>query len=576
MRSLTPRTRQSGVFDKISPVDRGNVIAIWVQANLEARVLNKKQLFPLILILFLTFETTGNADAISAASLNTPKIVIIEFHGLNKDIIQDNLASLPHFRELIHGAGGKQNYIQLSNVFTTIPAASVPACTSMYTGLHPQNTGVVSTIWFDRKSTKVRTMISYGQQRINRILTQNNVKTLFDYVGAAGKTSLNTMLMIDKGADWSIKSGLFFWGNALTVAILKNQKWFPDPWYMDHKTISGALTGHLFSYHKSLSGLLKKKGAIPDVTVIQLLGTDIMSHHPGASLTKQNATIDEIQQQYAENVLDPQMGRLIRFFKTNGIYENTIFFLVSQQGSIKIEKHIPDRIVAACLKPAFKLPGPSKDNHSSEAVVMPGACTKEIYLKNRETGNWLHPPRLLAEVKTAIDLLMDDNTITESINAMVVRQYPGERDEGIVENDFWWGFDWQSYQNGSRSDKAFFKALLPLKSGLRHFELKDYISEGLTRQYTRETAPDIKLINKKGYYFELDFKKYGHHGSYYPEDTVLSFWIAGPGLNAMIPQRHTITSATSTLDLIPMVAYLLDIQQPIGIDGRNPLAGLRP
>ena len=87
----------------------------------------------------------------------------------------------------------------------------------------------------------------------------------------------------------------------------------------------------------------------------------------------------------------------------------------------------------------------------------------------------------------------------------------------------------------------------------------------MNRQYTRETAPDIKLINKKGYYFEVDFTKYGHHGSYYPEDTILSFWIAGPGLNAIIPQRHTIASATSTLDLIPMVTYLLDMPQPVGL-----------
>ena len=539
-------------------------------------MLNLKQIIPLILILFLIFQATGKAGRTFAAGLDTPKIVIIEFHGLNKNIIQNNLASLPHFKELIQGAGGEQNYIHLSNVFTTIPAASVPACTSMYTGLHPQNTGVVSTIWFDRKSTKVRTMISYGQQRINHILTQNNVKTLFEYVGAAGKTSLSAMLMIDKGTDWSIKTGLFFWGNASTVAVLKNRKWFPDPWYIDHKTISGALTGHLFAYHKSLSGLLKEKGTIPDVTVIQLLGTDIMSHFPEASLTDQNASMDEIQRRYAQKVLDPEMGRLMRFFKTNKIYKNMIFFLVSQQGSIKIEKHIADTVVAACLKPGFNLPGPSIRHHRSEAVVMPGACTKEIYLKNRHTVNWLHPPGLLTDVKPAIDLLMDDETIQDCVNAMVIRQYPGERNEGIVENDAWWGFDRQSYQNGSRSDSSFLKALLSLKAGLHQFELKDYISKGLTRQYTRETAPDIKLINKKGYYFEVDFTKYGHHGSYYPEDTVLSFWIAGPGLNTIIPERHTIASVASTLDLIPMVAYLLDIQQPIGIDGRNPLAGLRP
>lgn len=536
----------------------------------------KKQTILFILIMFQFSQITGWADRAFAADPGGPKIVIIEFHGLNNKIIENNLTSLPHFRELIRGKDGRQNYIHLSNVFTTIPAASVPACTSMYTGLHPQNTGVVSTIWFDRRSTKVRTMISYGQQRINNILTQNKVKTLFEYLGAAGKTSLNTMLMIDKGANWSIKTGLFFWGNASAVAILKNRNWFPDPWYMDHKAISAALTGHLFAYPKSLSGLWKEKVIIPDVTVIQLLGTDIMSHFPEASLSSRNATMNEIQSRYAQEVLDPQIARLLHFFKKNEIYENMIFFLVSQQGSIKIEKHIPDTVVAACLKQEFKLPGPSRDHRHSEAVVMPGACTKEIYLKNRHTGNWLHPPRLLADVKPAMDLLMDDDTLQDCVNALVIRQYPGERDEGLVENGAWWGFDWQSYQNGPRSDSTFLTALLPLKTGFRHFELQDYVSEGLTRQYTRETTPDIKLINKKGVYFEVDFTKYGHHGSYYPEDTVLSFWIAGPGLNAIIPRRHTIASATSTLDLIPMVAYLLDIEQPAGIDGRNPLDGLKP
>jgi len=446
----------------------------------------------------------------------------------------------------------------------------------MYTGLHPQNTGVVSTIWFDRRSMKVRTMISYGQQRINHILARNKVKTLFEHLNAAGKTSLSTMLMIDKGADWSIKTGLFFWGNASAVAILKNRNWFPDPWYMDHKTISGALTGHLFAYHNSLSGLLKENNIIPDVTVIQLLGTDIMSHFPDTSLSGQNASIDEIQGWYAKEVLDPQVGRLIRFFKTNEIYENMIFFLVSQQGSIKIEKHIPDTVVATCLEPEFKLPGPLNNHQPSEAVVMPGACTKEIYLKNRQTGDWLHPPGLLTDVKPAIDLLMDDVTIQDCVKTMVIRQYPGERNNGVDENDVWWVFDRQAYQSGSRSDNAFLDALLPLKAGLHRFELTDYIAEGLTHQYTRETAPDIKLINKKGYYFEVDFTKYGHHGSYYPEDTILSSWIAGPGLKKIIPERHTIASATSTLDLIPMVAYLLGMQQPVGIDGRNPLVGLIP
>jgi hypothetical protein len=98
----------------------------------------------------------------------------------------------------------------------------------------------------------------------------------------------------------------------------------------------------------------------------------------------------------------------------------------------------------------------------------------------------------------------------------------------------------------------------------QRFDLKQYIAKGLNRQYTRKTAPDIKLINKKGVYLERDVNKYGHHGSYYPDDTLVSFWVAGPGLSAIVPGRHTVKTAASTLDLIPITTHLLGIPSPEG------------
>jgi len=50
----------------------------WV--TLEALVLNLKRMILLILILFLIFQATGKAGGTFAAGLETPKIVIIEFH----------------------------------------------------------------------------------------------------------------------------------------------------------------------------------------------------------------------------------------------------------------------------------------------------------------------------------------------------------------------------------------------------------------------------------------------------------------------------------------------------------------
>ena len=67
--------------------------------------------------------------------------------------------------------------------------------------------------------------------------------------------------------------------------------------------------------------------------------------------------------------------------------------------------------------------------------------------------------------------------------------------------------------------------------------------------------------------------KYGHHGSYYPEDLRVFFWLAGPGMGKLYKGQHIQTAMRSTLDLVPMVCHLLDIPIPDGLDGTDPLKG---
>lgn len=503
-----------------------------------------------------------------------PKIIILEFHGLKQEILAENLEDLPNFREIIKGTNDNQAYVYLPQVFTTIPAASQPAVTSMYTGLYPQHTGVVSTIWFDRATLQIRTLISYSQDRINNILKAGDVKSLFDYVGLSGKRSMTTMLMLTKGTDWSVKSGAFFWGNASVLNAFRHGKWVPSSCYVDNKTLDGFLTGHVSAFRRSLAGIYKYDHLVPDVMVVQLLGIDLFSHYPSGDFKKRQASMNEIQSHYVKTVLDPLMGRLLSALKELGIYGESIFILVSEHGSIRIRKHIPDDTLEHSLRDHFKLPSWLRSNSRADAVVMPGACTKEVYLKNRQTGKWMDPPRLLEDVKPAVDLILANQDVQTSMKAMVIRQYPGERYEGQLERDHWWLFDWRSYQATGSGYLGFRQALHPLGELTEHFELGQYLVQGLRRQYTRETAPDIKLINKKGYYFERDFDKYGHHGSYYPDDCIVSFWVAGPGLSPVIPGQHIYEAHASTLDLVPMVTHLLGIPVPKGLDGSNPLANL--
>ena len=252
------------------------------------------------------------------------------------------------------------------------------------------------------------------------------------------------------------------------------------------------MKGHVFSYHKSLAGIYHRYQTLPDIMLVQLLGTDLYSHYPDSSFVETGAEMDQIQLYYTRTVLDPQIGRVIRFLKSIGQYDQTVFILLSQQGALKIRKHIPDHILTDILSPVYTLPSEMTSNREADAVIMLGACTKEVYLKNRETKNWMDPPRLLEDVQPAVDLILNNTSVRASLNTLVIRQYPGERHNGINENEQWWSMEWQPYIEGKRDGASFLRSLRPLKTMARHFELGELVVTGLNRQYTRETVPDIK------------------------------------------------------------------------------------
>jgi hypothetical protein len=68
---------------------------------------------------------------IAEAGDGSPKIVILELHGMKRGTLDENLEGLPNFQEMLKGSKNDQPYVYLPRVFTTIPAASQPAVTSM-------------------------------------------------------------------------------------------------------------------------------------------------------------------------------------------------------------------------------------------------------------------------------------------------------------------------------------------------------------------------------------------------------------------------------------------------------------
>ena len=77
---------------------------------------------------------------------------------------------------------------------------------------------------------------------------------------------------------------------------------------------------------------------------------------------------------------------MIGSFKQLGVYDRTIFILVSQQGAIKIRKHIDDYLLNRILHPAFKLPDETTVNRLAQAFPVSRPAISKHLRCLREAG----------------------------------------------------------------------------------------------------------------------------------------------------------------------------------------------
>ncbi|MCK4823561.1 hypothetical protein KA005_47860, partial [bacterium] len=227
------------------------------------------------------------------------------------------------------------------------------------------------------------------------------------------------------------------------------------------------------------------------------------------------------------------------------------------------------------LSDKFKVMGRPYWIKNANVVIMPGASTKAIYVRNRMSPDWMPPPRLIQDVKPVVDTLIDIREMKKYLNYLLVAQYPGERNEGHEESDAFWFFNLCDYPQSGRNDDDFINALEPLS------KLDEFVGRELKagymyrRDYNRRNTPDIILINKPGYYFAPDKGKYAHHGGIYPDDAYVSFVISGPAVHLFSVHPQTVVQQINTVDLVPIAAYLLGVKIDKPIDGKNPLCEVK-
>ncbi len=505
-----------------------------------------------------------------------PKLIIIIMDALQRKTLMESIDVLPNLKAIVKGDSGTYPYIYFENVLGSIPSSSKPSNTTLLTGVYPNRHGVPSTIWFDRKTEKMVTLTSWSQRRTVNILEETGTDTIFDYGRRSEKTMMAVGTQVAKGVDsrdW-IKQSIHLWGQAFCINVFLNLNPIPDGVHLDRGTTKGLLKGYWYSLADGLEGKLKTEGNIPDLVVVHYVGMDIFTHYPRRFMVKNNWSVDRIQRWYLREVLDPEIGKIAGILKKNGLFENTVFFFATDHGQTRIVRHIVEKDLTKRLAASFKVMGWRHPAKEAEVVIMPGASTKAIYIKNRIRADWMTPPRLIEDVKPMVDALMKVEGARDYLNTLLIAQYPGERTEGpqgLEESAPFWFFNLNGYIQSMGNADDFFKALKPLS------ELDQLVGGALRaaylyrRDYHRESIPDIILVNKPGYYFVPDKGKYAHHGGIYPDDAYVSFVVSGPAIHLFSDACRTITRRIDTVDLVPMAAHLAGIKIDKHIDGKNRL-----
>lgn len=500
----------------------------------------------------------------------------------------ESIDELPNFKAIIKGDECAYPYIYFENIRVAIPALTRPSETTILTGVYPGRHGVVSSLWFDRKEEKVISPLSLSQRGVIEILNKTNTDTLFDYARRSGKKTMAVTTQVGKGLDnrdW-IRQGALLWGRAFFTSLFGRRSVIPDPGHLDQGTTKGLLYGYRYSIFDGLKGRLLAQGDIPDVVHTHYVGLDVAAHYPRPFKVQENWTVDQTQKSYLRESLDPELGKIVAYLKQKNVFENTIFLFISDQGQTRVLKRIDDDdfekmlsedfCVRACLLDQnLKVAGRGYSVGDAHIILMPGARTKTIYVRNRTQADWLSPPRLLDDIEPVVARLLDDKDVIGYLNYLLIAQYPGERDEGREEREAFWFLDTTKYRQSDRNVDDFLAALEPFS------KLDEYMGEAAKaahmygRNYNRESKPDIVFINKPGYFFARDEEIYCLHGSIYGDDALVSLVISGPGIHRFSARPQTITQQIDTVDVVAIAAYLAGITIDKTIDGKNRLSGVK-
>ncbi|MBL8056038.1 MAG: alkaline phosphatase family protein [Anaerolineales bacterium] len=327
------------------------------------------------------------------------RLVILDIDGLRRDVFRRALAdgSAPHLAGLLGGPEADRglHFEPVSN------APSITFCcqSSLFTGAHPEQHGLVGNQFFDRFGRHSQGVprhyafdvgdtlavddavrVFTGPAGLIGDLLAPETPTLYERVAARGLTSTVAYNMIARGASHWLKPSLvdiarFTKGGGLLG--------------LSAEQYDGAMLAAVLAHLRA--------GARPAVLTAYFMGLDHHSHEHGPAH----------QADYLARVVDPQVGRLVDGLRELGLWAGTVFAVVSDHGQIAV---IPDDQHSLRLSFPFDremgylfdalgldvhdVPG---EDPNCDAVVACNGGLAHVYLRHR-AGHWADRPRLQDDV----------------------------------------------------------------------------------------------------------------------------------------------------------------------------------
>ncbi|HYL72941.1 MAG TPA: alkaline phosphatase family protein [Bryobacteraceae bacterium] len=440
------------------------------------------------------------AIAVLAATGESRRVVIVDLDGVRWDTLRQTYldGKLPNFERILGAAtegSGFGSAVVFENASTVFPTVTMAAQASIFTGVFPAKHGIPGNSWFDRKSSQLINYMTpssiacvYGAAFLfpgcegGMANEQLQVPTLYELAGRARKSSTVVFNEYYKGATTPIVPSLtdalvFLGGSEADFAKF-------DTSMMDQAIRSFA------------------NGSLPDILTVYFSGTDSVAHQFGIAT----------QPGYLQNVVDPQLGRLIGEIAAHDPTWtfHTLFVITSDHGRTDLEIHPEDLDLAYHVDLRLTRVGAPGSMHLAENGGM-----AYVYVPSDDV------------LKTAHELLIDPS-LEAALDSVLVRQTPS-------------GGYAMAQADGST-------AILP--------EDRQALLAGLDS----ERAGNIILVLKQGHYFGNN----GHgsnHGSIFTGDLNVPLLLGQAGV---VPLHST--AQVSTTQIAATIAYYLSIPA----DGLSP------